>query len=267
MSSSTARTEPLRASARSSWGWLAGWWRTVHLGALTLALAISPSSYRRAHRGALAHHLVHGIAPNILTFAVLAALLSLVLIHIVVVTAVSYGLSQYALEMVVRVLAMELIPLAAALFVALRCTIPNATDLLRLRAEGRQGTQALDDQIMLTHEVLPRVLAGMLAVMMTALTACVVSLVLAYLSVYGFTIWGFDGYTRTVGRVFSPAVSLIFVLKLLFLSMAVSLIPVTAVLEVPQRRIARAGPEVAALVRTLLAMLLIEAGSLIGSYY
>jgi phospholipid/cholesterol/gamma-HCH transport system permease protein len=45
-------------------------------------------------------------------------MVSLVVIHIVVVTAASYGLSQYALEMVVRVLVLELIPLVAALFVA-----------------------------------------------------------------------------------------------------------------------------------------------------
>ena len=53
-------------------------------------------------------------------FTALSALLSLVLIRIVVVTALSYGLSQYALQMVVRVLVLELIPLSAALFVALR---------------------------------------------------------------------------------------------------------------------------------------------------
>ncbi len=107
----------------------------------------------------------------------------------------------------------------------------------------------------------------MFAVMMTAATACVVTLALAYLSVYGFTIWGFEGYTRTVGRVFGPVVSLIFVLKIFFLSMAVSLIPVTTVLDDHARRTERAGLEVAGLVRMLLALLLIEVGSLVGNYY
>ena len=41
-----------------------------------------------------------------------------------VVTALSYGLSRYALEMVVRVLVLELIPLSAALFAALRSRMP-----------------------------------------------------------------------------------------------------------------------------------------------
>ena len=43
----------------------------------------------------------------------LSALISLVLIRIVVVTALSYGLSQFAVQMVVRVLVLELIPTTA----------------------------------------------------------------------------------------------------------------------------------------------------------
>ena len=72
----------------------------------------------------------------LLGFTVLAALISLVLTRIVVVTAISYGLSRYALEMVIRVLVLELIPLTAALFVAMRCTIPNGTQLALLRQSG-----------------------------------------------------------------------------------------------------------------------------------
>ena len=53
----------------------------------------------------------------------------------VVVTALSYGLSKYALEMVVRVLVLELIPLTSAIFVALRCAIPNAAEVYDLRAQ------------------------------------------------------------------------------------------------------------------------------------
>src|SRR6218665_604393 len=66
-------------------------------------------------------------------FPVLAALISLVLTRIVVVTALSYGLSRYALEMLIRVLVLELIPLTAALFVAMRCTIGHGAQLAQLR--------------------------------------------------------------------------------------------------------------------------------------
>src|SRR6218665_3663179 len=64
--------------------WALAWWRLFYLGAVVLVL------------------------PG---FTVLAALISLVLTRIVVVTALSYGLSRYALEMLIRVLVLELIPL------------------------------------------------------------------------------------------------------------------------------------------------------------
>jgi len=114
---------------------LRGWWRIVHLGALLLALALSPSSHAPEQRRALARHVVLGTAPSLPWFTVLSALISLLVIRIVLVTALSYGLTQYALEMLVRVLVLELIPLTAALFAALRCTFPLAAELAALRAQ------------------------------------------------------------------------------------------------------------------------------------
>jgi phospholipid/cholesterol/gamma-HCH transport system permease protein len=69
------------------------------------------------------------------------------------------------------------------------------------------------------------VAAGIFAVWMLAAVSCVLTLILAYLSLYGFTPWALAGYTRVVGQVFNPAVTLILVLKIVFFSFAVGLIP------------------------------------------
>lgn len=245
--------------------WLVGWWRIVHLGAQVLALALSASSYAAARRPALARHLVLGTAPLILWFTVLSSLISLVLIRIVVVTAASYGLSQYALQMVVRVLVLELIPLTAAVFVTLRVALPNGADLWRMRDRGAIATEP--SPALLADEVLPRVLATIFSVVTLAAVSGVVTLLLAYVSVYGFVGGGLDAYTRTVGHVFHPAVTLVFVLKTLFLALAVALIPIgSALYDLPRRRTrASAGTQV--LVRLFLVILLIEALSLVGNYY
>ena len=99
---------------------LASWWHMIHLGAIALVIALSPSTYSRANRGTTSRYIYTSTWQVLPWFTLLSTLISLVLIRIVVVTSLSYGLSQYALEMVVRVLVLELIPLAAALFVALR---------------------------------------------------------------------------------------------------------------------------------------------------
>jgi hypothetical protein len=80
--------------------------------------------------------------PNLAWYGVLSALVSLVLIRIVVVTSQSYGLSRFALEMVVRVLVLELIPLCAAAFVALRTTLPAGLELAQRRHAAAPPTAA-----------------------------------------------------------------------------------------------------------------------------
>jgi phospholipid/cholesterol/gamma-HCH transport system permease protein len=259
----SAGADLVRAALR----WLTGWWRVIHLGAELLVLALSPAAYRGANRSALARHVYLATAPILPWFTALSALISLVVIRIVLVTAVSYGLTRYALEMVVRVLVLELIPLVAAMFVALRVTLPDALEVAALRSRGAfdaargQGAEAL------LREVLPRVVAGVFAVLMLAAVSCVLTLVLAYLSVYGFTTGGFAGYTHTVGRIFAPGVALIFALKTFFFALAVAVMPIASVLYEPPRARARTSAEVQGLVRMFLVLLLIESAALVGNYY
>ncbi len=251
-----------RSGLRASMGWTVSWWHVVKVGALILVLALTPSTYDRWTRAALARHIYLGTMPVLLWFALLSALVSLVLIRIVIVTALSYGLSQYALEMMVRVLVLELIPLGAAMFVALRITVPSGAELLRMQARGEFEAMQRAGIDPLRHELLPNVLAGVFAVLMLATVSGLIACVLAYLAVHGFALGAFAGFTRTLGHIFNPAVSLIFVFKTLFFSFAVALIPVAALL-----RGQRANPELESLVRLFAAILLIEVLSLVSNYY
>ena len=258
---------PLPDAGRATLMWFVGWWRIIHFGALILVLALSPSSYAGANRSALARHVYEDTAPILLWFVVLSSLISVVIIRIVVVTAVSYGLSQYALEMVVRVLVLELIPLTAAVFAALRCALPNAAEIADLRRRGEFDAHAKQGVDPLQREVLPRVASAMFSTLMLAGLSGVVTAVLAYVSVYGFTTGAIAGYTRTFGNVFNPAVSMIFALKVLFFGLAVALIPIASVLYDRSRARLRTSVELQSLVRIFVVILLIEVASLVGNYY
>ncbi|RPI46334.1 MAG: ABC transporter permease [Betaproteobacteria bacterium] len=245
--------------------WLANSWRILHISAALLALALSPRSYRRAHRDTIAYLLVTACAPNLLWSFLLSALISLVIIRIVVVTAVSYGLSQYALEMLIRVLVLELIPLAAVLLVALRVAVPPAAQIAALRRDGSHGPQSLDPEV-LRRNALPLALATMFAVLLLAIVNCVIAAVLSYLSVHGFTLGALASFTRTFGRVFDPTVSLLFAVKTLLFSLAVGLLPVASVLVDRSPHRPRASVQLQAMVRLLYVVLLIEGVSLVGNY-
>jgi phospholipid/cholesterol/gamma-HCH transport system permease protein len=247
--------------------WLAGWWRILFFGASLLVLAGSPSSYRGDSRKALLHHIYVDTAPILWWFSVLCALLTLIITRIVVVTALSYGLTQYALEMVIRVLVLELIPLTAALFVALRCTIPNGAALAEMRRMGHFERLSREGYEPIVTEVLPRAAAGIYATFTLAALSCVVALVIAYFGVYGFSAAGIPAYTHVFGHVFNPSVSLIFLLKTLFFSLAVSIIPMASGIYDIEGAGTRESAALQGLVRMFAVLLGLEIASLAGNYY
>jgi phospholipid/cholesterol/gamma-HCH transport system permease protein len=100
-----------------------------------------------------------------------------------------------------------------------------------------------------------------------AALGCLLALLLTYLTVYGFTTWGFDAYTRTVGQVFNPAVTLIFCGKALYLSLVVAIVPVAP------EQLRRGGvhrrrrDNIGLLGRVFALILLGEVLALVGNYY
>ena len=247
--------------------YLHGWWSTLHVGAVALVMVLSPSTYGQAQRRATARYIYASTWLVLPWFTLLATLVALVIIRIVVVTAQSYGLSGFALEMMVRVLVLELIPLSAALFVALRAgmaydsttfglvqgsTLPAAVSAARLRQ--------------LRADLAPLVISHAFSVLSLAMASSCTVLLLAYVNLYGVSPWGVFEYTRTVGRVFDPIVTLSFLLKTLLFGMAVAVIPIAAMLEL-QRRPRRLSSSVQpGAVRLLFVLLMIEGASLALKY-
>ena len=257
----------LTQTSQAAQHWLTEWWRLIQLGAMISVLTLSPSSYSRASRMVLARHIYLTTAPILLWFTVISALITVVLTRIVMVTALSYGLSQYGLQVVIRVLVLELIPLTAALFVALRCTIPDGAELTAMQSSGELDAMRARGIDPVRREVLPRVVAGMFSGVTLATLSSVVALVVAYVAVYGFKLSGVAGYTRLFGQVFSPVVTLIFVLKTLLFCLAVSLIPMASALYGMRGASVRTSAEMRGLVRMFAVILLIEVASLVGNYY
>jgi phospholipid/cholesterol/gamma-HCH transport system permease protein len=116
-------------------------------------------------------------------------------------------------------------------------------------------------------QVLPRALAGIYTTITMAALSCVVALVIAYFAVYGFTSAGLPAYTHVFGHVFNPAVSLIFVLKTAFFSLAVSIIPMASGLYDIEGDGSRESAALQGLVRMFAVLLVLESASLAGNYY
>jgi phospholipid/cholesterol/gamma-HCH transport system permease protein len=247
--------------------YLSSWWYTIHLGAVALVMAISPSTYGRANRHATSRYIYNSTWQVLPWFTLLSALISLVVIRIVLITAISYGLSNYALEMVVRVLVLELIPLSAALFAALRASMAFDATAVGLARAGLPQPAVNDEALRrLRRDLVPQVIANAFAVLSLAMVSSAIVLVLAYLNVYGFSPWGLQEYTRTVGRVFDPTVTIGFALKTVLFGLAVAVIPTAAILDLQRFPRSMASNVQPGAMRLLFVLLLIEAGSLAIKY-
>jgi phospholipid/cholesterol/gamma-HCH transport system permease protein len=253
-------------SSRAPLRWAAAWARIFFFGSVMLVRALSRRSYGPQTRHNVARHVYLDTAPILGWFTVLIALFTVIITRIVIVTAANYGVSQYGLEMVIRVLVIELIPLTAALFVALRCTIPSGASLVEMRRAGHFRTlrrQRLDP---IAVEVLPRLLAGVFSCITLAALSCVVAGILTYFAVYGFTSAGLDNYVHVFGHVFDPLFTLIFVLKTIFFALAVSIIPMASGLNNIEDDGSRESAALQGLVRMFGVLLMMEALSLVGNY-
>lgn len=232
-------------------------WRFVRFAALLLAAATTPATYRPAVRRAVAQAVCFSAGQALPGYALLSVLAAAVTTHIVAVSAASYGLSHLALEGLVRVFVVELLPLAAALFVAMRSGLAVLDHLAALRARGERlasGEAFLD-------VVLPGFIGNLFATLLLTLASSLLALATAYLVVYGLTPSGIAGFSRLIGQVFDPVTLPGFLLKTGLFGLAVGVAPVTVALDAPRR--AAAGSEMRVMARLFLSLVLIEGASLV----
>lgn len=247
--------------------WLHGWWLVLRMGARVLVLAVSSSTYRPVQRRRILHGIYRATWPMLPGFTLLTAIFGLVVIRIVLSGALSYGLTRFALDVLVRTLVLELIPLSAALYVAVRYSLAEGELIRMMRTEGRFKALLAQGRDPIRDIVMPRVLAGQFAVITLTTVSGLVILVLTYLSLYGFVTWGFDGFTRGVGQIIDPLTWLILAMKTFFMSLAVAIIPMVATTSDHDGQGSRAHAELIRLARLLSVMLLIEIIALVGSYH
>ncbi len=246
--------------------WAAAWAHMLRFGGTAIVAALSPSVYIPATRDSVEKQIYFTAWQVLPGFVLFIAVLSAVVVRIVDATARDYGLSQFAIEMILRVLVLEVIPLIAALFVSLRSGAAISTEiaLMNLRHEIDALTRAGVDPM--RHEFVPRLVGCTVSVIALSVVSCAVTLVIAYLGVYGFFLWGLPEFTRTVGTVFSPQITIGLGLKCVFFGIAVGVIPMAEGLAGPLEVHSAPVTVLRGMMRLFFVLLLIEVSSLAFKY-
>lgn len=246
--------------------WLRGWNGLARFGAGAVVEALTPSFYNSATRSVVQKQIYFTAWQILPGYGLFAALLSFVIIQIVVTQALEFGLSGYALEMTMRVLVLELLPLVTALFVALRsgAAINTEVALMNINNEIKALREAGVDPM--RFEFVPRVIGGMISVLSLISLSSLIALSLAYLVVYGWQLSGLAEFTRVIAKVFAPVAMLTLALKGLAFGLAVTVIPISAGLAAPQKLFFAPISVLQGMVRLFFVLMIIEVASLALQY-
>ncbi len=254
------------ASRSALAGWLHSWGRLLHFAGYALAAAAARSSYTAATRAVTVKQIYFTAWQILPLFLLFSALFEVTVIRIIVAASREYGIADYALDLVLRGLVLEVIPLLTALFVALRSGAAIATEVALMQVSGELEAleRAGDDPLAL--EFVPRVAAAALSVVALTVLAGAVAIVIAYLTLYGLSPWGFDEFTRIVGKVFGVPTMLGFALKCVLFGAAVAVVPIAAGLEATSKVKSAPVAVLGGMVRLFFVLGVIEVVSLAARY-
>jgi phospholipid/cholesterol/gamma-HCH transport system permease protein len=243
------------------------WRRLLRFAGLATVAALSPSAYGPQAR-AVAVRQIYLTAWRILPgYLVVAAALSLLLIEVVVVSARRYGVAQYSLELVLRVLVLELVPLLTAMFVALRSGAAIGAEIALMSVRGELDDADEAGASPLHAELVPRIAGAAMSVLSLTTLGCVIAVWLSYVVFYGFTPAGLPEFTRIVSNVFDGVELFVFGLKCALFGLAVATVPAATGLEA-EPGVIKSLPAVVlgGLIKLFFAIVTIEVASLMVKY-
>ena len=243
------------------------WRRVLRFAGLATVAALSPSTYNAQAREVAVRQIYYTAWRILPGYAALTALLSLLLIEVVVISARKYGVEQFSLELVLSVLVLELVPLTTALFVALRSGAAIGAEIALLSVRGELDDRDEAAASPLHAELVPRIAGAALAVGSLTTLGCLIAVWMSYLVFYGFTPAGLPEFTRIVSNVFDGPELASFCAKCLLFGVAVAVVPAASALEA-EPGVLKSLPAAVldGLLKLFFAILAVEATSLMVKY-
>jgi phospholipid/cholesterol/gamma-HCH transport system permease protein len=243
---------------------LNSWVHVFRFAITALVGVLSPSTYNKATR-LIVQKQIYFTAWQILPgFTLFAALFSVLIIEIVSSTAGKYGLYEYALELIVRILVLEILPLMTALFIALRTGAAINTEVALMKIQNELDALQRIGIDPLRLELLPRVVGGTISVLALTAVNIVIALWLTYLLIIDFHPWALTpgDYTRMIGKVLDMPALLVLWAKTLAFGFAVTVIPISEGLNTPQKLFYAPISVLRGMVRLFFSLMVIEAAAL-----
>lgn len=247
-----------------------GWAASVH-GIFLLIYEVfrallAPATWNRATLDNVIKQIYFTGVQSLYVFLPYTLVIVGVIVAIIVTTARGLGLSYLAADLSIRVLMLELLPFLTALFVALRSGSAINTEVALMQVAHELDAFRHCGVNPLYFEFLPRVAGGVISVLCLSLLAGFISLVAAYLGLYGLSPAGASYFSMTVANIFSIPVMLGWVVKCALFGLVVTSVPIAAGLETPPKSFSVPISVLKGMMRVFFALVLIELLSLVAKY-
>ena len=260
----------LATSIESLGAKLAGWFTVGYALFAFLAraalLLLEPSTWNRATFDVVIKQIYFTAVQILPVFLAYVLVISWLIITIILSTARDFGLTEFASEMAIRVLVLELLPFLTALFIALRSGSAINTEVALMRVNNELDALAHCKVPPMQFEFMPRLVGGVVSVVTLAGLAGLLALIVGYLAIYGVNTAGFEPYTRTVSNIINFNIMAGLIAKCALFGLAVTLIPVTAGLETPKKLFMVPVSVLRGMMRVFFAIVTIEVVSLALKY-
>lgn len=244
------------------------WAALARFGVAALREALSPSTYNSATREVVARQIYFTGWQILPWFTAFIAVLSLVVTKILADAARSLGVYEYALQIALRAVVLDIVPLLTALFVALRTGAAMATEVALMRIRNELGTMERMGIDPMQLELVPRVIGGTVSLFALTTAGVGVSLLCAHLVVTNFEPWATHDtdLQNVVAEVVSPGAMFALWAKVVAFGLAVTLIPISESLSAPRRMYHAPIAVLNGMVRLFFALMLIEVAVLALQY-
>ena len=247
-------------------GWTASIQALVRVLYRVMGAVLAPATWNRATFDNVIRQVYFTAVQALYVFLPYTLVIIGVIVAIIVSTARGLGLSYLADDLVIRVLTLELLPFLTALFVALRSGSAINTEVALMQVTREMDALRHCGVDPLHFEFLPRVAGGVLSVLALSLLAGFISLIAAYLGLYGLSPAGATYFSMTVANVFSGPSMLGWVVKCVLFGLVVTSVPIAAGLETAAKTYSVPISVLKGMMRVFFALVFIEVLSLVVKY-
>jgi phospholipid/cholesterol/gamma-HCH transport system permease protein len=247
-----------------------GWWTSVYSALAFLAEVLgtlaNPATWNRATLDTIVKQIYFTAVQILHIYLIYVVVISWVIISITISTARNVGLFDQASEMIIRVLVLELLPFLTALLIALRSGSAINTEVALMKVCNELDALAHCQVDPMRFEFLPRIAGGIVSVLGLTILGGVLTLLLAYVAIYGVSVSGVTPFATTIAAVFDMRVMVGLAVKCGFFGLAVTALPIAAGLDTPKKLFMVPVSVLRGMMRVFLALVLIEVASLALKY-